>query len=70
MRRIQIVFQAFGLLVMLPVFIVFVLEIAFSPLQPVARAGESHPVFEVNDIMLEDAGPAADASVDAAEYVG
>ena len=51
MRMLKIAAQGFGLLVVLPVVIVAVLGIAFSPLQPVARAVESPIVFqEVNDL--------------------
>ena len=55
MRALKVIASAAVLFVVLPVFIVGILGLLFSPLQTVARATEPRVVFEVSDLMLSEA---------------
>ena len=62
MRTIKLIADVLIVIVVLPVVITAVLGIAFSPLQPVARASEPQVVLQVSDIALN-----ASASTDVSE---
>ena len=55
MRALKVIASAVVLFVALPVFIVGILGLIFSPLQTVARATEPRVVLEANDLMLSEA---------------
>ena len=55
MRALKVIASAAVLFVVLPVFIVGILGLLFSPLQTMARATEPRVVFEVSDLMLSEA---------------